>query len=353
MEDNKWKKYTVDLNESLINAMKSINQGGVGMAIVIDSSEKLKGTLTDGDIRRGLLRGESVSSKVQKVMNPNPLVIKNENERDSVVLEALEKSIKYLPIIGEEGKILDIVEADKHQKRDLENPVIIMAGGSGSRLGNLTKNCPKPMLKIENKPILEIIITNLKNYGFKNFYLSVNYLSNVIESYFKDGSSFGVNIQYIREEKKLGTAGPLSIFKKEFYRSLSPVLVVNGDLLTKINFSNFLKFHDENSSIATMCIKNYEIQIPYGVIKVDQGNVVGVDEKPVRSFYVNAGAYIFSPEAFDYIPYNTYFDMNEFFNLFIQKNKKTSTYPVSEFWIDIGHQNDLKKAQIEFSKEFL
>ncbi|MDC0253338.1 nucleotidyltransferase family protein [Bacteriovoracales bacterium] len=353
MKKINWKKYTVQLDEPLVNALKLINQGGLGMVFVTDAKFKLKGTITDGDVRRGLLKKETANSSVQTIMNSTPLIITPQDEKGLIFLKAKEKEIKYIPQIDDDGKILDILDTEYFNKSDFENPVIIMAGGIGSRLGELTKLCPKPMLKIEDKPILEIIISNLKGHGFKNFFISVNYLSEVIQNYFKDGVHLGVNIKYIEEEKKLGTAGALSLFKKSFLTNKLPVIIVNGDLLTKVNFSNLLQFHNEKKTIATMCTKEYEVQIPYGVIDVDNGNIAKVDEKPVHSFNVNAGSYVFSPEAFDYIPFNTYFDMNEVFNLFIQNNEKTSAYPISEYWIDIGHQNDFKKAQIEFSREFI
>jgi NDP-sugar pyrophosphorylase family protein len=231
------------------------------------------------------------------------------------------------------------------------NPVVILAGGLGSRLGELTKETPKPMLQVGDKPILFQIIERFKQQGFSNFYLSVNYKSEVIENYFGNGEKFDVSIKYLHEKTRLGTAGPLSLLK-EHIEITEPVLVINGDILTKINFENLLKFHLENTSHGTMCVREYDFKVPYGVVEIEGDRLIEIKEKPLQSFYVNAGTYVLSPELLELVPSNVYFDMTELFEKATKSEYRASVYPLREYWLDIGKKEDFSKAQEDYKKEF-
>ncbi|MGQ9826160.1 MAG: nucleotidyltransferase family protein, partial [Desulfotomaculales bacterium] len=230
------------------------------------------------------------------------------------------------------------------------NVVVIMAGGLGSRLRPLTDECPKPLLKVGGKPLLETILENFLEYGLYNFYFSVNYRAEMIREYFGDGSRWGANIEYINEEKRLGTAGALSLLPE---KPKNTVLVMNGDLLTKINFEHLLDFHADTKADATMCVKEYNFQIPYGVVKTDRHRLIEIEEKPVKTFFISAGIYAIEPAVIDLIPRNTYFDMPGLFEKLIKENREAAVFPIREYWLDIGHKEDFERANGEFSEVFL
>ena len=222
-----------------------------------------------------------------------------------------------------------------------------MAGGLGSRLAPLTEKCPKPMIQIGNKPILEIILENFINQGFSKFYITVNYLSDVIKNYFGDGHQLGVNIEYIEEDKRLGTSGSLSLLPE---KPSSPLLIINGDLLTKINFQSLIDYHLEHNCVATMCLCEYDIQVPYGVVDISDFNVKNILEKPVHKCFINAGIYCLDPECLDYIPVNEHFDMTTLFESLLKDEKTICSFPIREYWLDIGRISDLEKANIDIDR---
>lgn len=224
-----------------------------------------------------------------------------------------------------------------------------MAGGLGTRLRPLTQDIPKPLLKVGNKPILETIIKNFANHGFVNITISLNYKGEMIKDYFGDGSNFGVNIDYVEENMRLGTAGALSLIENKPNEAF---FVMNADLLTDVNFSHLLDFHSFSNSDATMCVREYEYQVPYGVIEVEESNVTSIVEKPIQKFFVNAGIYVLSPKVFDYIPKNEFYDMPTLFNTFIEKEKRVISFPIHEYWLDIGRMSDFEQAQSEYFRVF-
>jgi len=225
-----------------------------------------------------------------------------------------------------------------------------MAGGLGNRLRPLTEQCPKPLLKVGGKPLLENIVQGFAGYGFRKFYISVNYMAEMIETYFGDGSRFGVSISYIHEDNQLGTAGALGLLPEVPRDSF---FVINGDLLTQINFSHLLDFHSQHHSLATMCIKEYHYQVPFGVVQVNGEKLSALDEKPVQTFFVNAGIYVLEPSILDFIPRNHYFDMTMLFDRIMKKGLKPRVFPIREYWLDIGQLEDYKKANGDFKGNFL
>lgn len=349
-----WKNLLVKSSETGMAAIKVLNDH-CQFAVVVDDSLKLLGTITDGDIRRAILKGLDLNkSQVTEVMNHSPISVRDNSSMAQIYTEfkKIESKVSYIPLVDEEHIVTGIFSlGDEPEESNSGIPVVVMAGGLGSRLGEMTKTCPKPLLKINGVPILEIILTNLKKYKFHDFYISVNYKSEMIEDYFKNGEAQRVNIRYIRETKKLGTAGCLSLVDFDS----DHVIVVNGDVLTQVNFQGLLDFHLNNKSAATMCVREYNYTIPFGVVTADEGKITAIEEKPSSTVFVNAGIYVLSKEVLKMIPKEQYFDMPSLFKKVMDERKlNTMVYPVHEYWTDIGQKEDFLKAQEdyrEFSEE--
>ena len=320
------------------------------IALILDNDNKLLGTLTDGDIRRGLLKGLDLNSPIDSIIYKTPTIAKISDSKEDILKIALSKKLHQIPILDENNIILGIQEIEeliKPEKKD--NKVVLMVGGLGTRLRPLTDNIPKPMLKVGNKPILETIIINFKKYGFVNIILCVSYKAEIIEEYFGDGSSFGVNIEYIHENKRMGTAGALSLIKDKLDKDF---FVMNGDLLTNINFEYMLAYHMSNNSTATMGVREYDFQVPYGVVNLDNENIISIDEKPIQKFFVSGGVYILGKEVLNYIPDDKFYDMPSLFETLIKENKKSISFPIREYWLDIGRLEEYEKANNEYNKVF-
>ncbi|MGE7090265.1 nucleotidyltransferase family protein [Lysinibacillus sp. NPDC048646] len=345
-----WREIVVHPNTTLLETMKIIDDTSLQFAIVMDDSQTLLGTVTDGDIRRGILRGEGLDVYIESVMNVNPITAGLDNTYSDYLNILKKHKLNQLPIVDNDNKIIDIIFAGQQQLvTDKNNLVVLMAGGLGTRLRPLTEKIPKPMLNVGNRPILETIIEGFMQYGFTNFVLSVNYKKEVIQDYFQDGSALGVNISYIEEDKRMGTAGALSLLKKNLD---SPILVMNGDLLTQVNFEQLLQFHEETEASATMCVREYEYQIPYGVIETEGQQLVSIKEKPMHRSFVNAGIYVLSPDVFEYIPQGEFYDMPDLFKQLMDEQKNVSAFPVREYWLDIGRMADFERADDEYSSYF-
>lgn len=328
--------------------MRIIDNSSLQFAAVVDEDMYLLGTVTDGDIRRGLLKGISLNQAVDLVMNCQPISSSLEKSYRQNLNLLKEKKLRQLPIIDHSNKLVNIIFSDELNATQYKtNFVVLMAGGLGTRLRPLTEHTPKPMLNVGSKPILETIIEGFKSHGFVNFIICVNYKKEVIQNYFQDGTAFGVNIEYIEEEKRMGTAGALSLLK---HKPMEPFFVMNADLLTQVNFEQLLHFHEENNSVATMCVRDYEYQIPFGVIETNGQNLVSIKEKPVHKSFVNAGIYTLNPEVLDIIPKDQFFDMPDLFKKLIDQEENTTAFPVREYWLDIGRITDYEKANAEISK---
>jgi len=234
------------------------------------------------------------------------------------------------------------------QSKRKETPVVIMAGGLGTRLSPLTDNCPKPMLEVGGKPILELIIDSLKKQGFYQFYIAVNYLSEQISDYFGNGEKFSIQVEYIREEKRLGTAGALSLLPSTFADTAEKLIVLNGDVLTRVNFNSLLHFHDNTQSDATVCVRDYDVQIPFGVIDIEQNKVTQIVEKPIHKYFVNAGIYCINTKQLAKIPNNEYLDMPDLLSNLMLNDAGVNAFPVHEYWVDIGRHEQLEKAKEDF-----
>ena len=331
-------------------ALQIIDSGAMRIALIVDKNSKLIGTLTDGDIRRGLLKNLSLEDSIETIIFKNPTVCYLEDTKEHILNIATTKGLYQMPIVDKNGILVDIQDINELLKPTLKtNQVVLMVGGLGTRLRPLTEHTPKPMLKVGNRPILETIIMNFKKYGFTNIILSVSYKSEVIEKYFKDGSDFGVNIEYIHEEKRMGTAGALSLIRDKLDE---PFFVMNGDLLTNINFENMMEYHLLHNSIATMGVREYDFQVPYGVVNVDGVDILSIEEKPTHSFFVSGGIYILDTEALKFIPNNEFYDMPTLFENLIQNRKKSISFPIREYWLDIGRVEEFEKANNEYNEVF-
>ncbi len=335
---------------SIEEALKVIGNGAMKIVLIVDKSDKLLGTLTDGDIRRGLLNGLDLTSSIESIIFKTPTVAKNTDTKEMILKLALSKKLHQIPIVNESGKVIGIEEINELVKPIQKiNKVILMVGGLGKRLGSLTKNTPKPMLKVGNKSILETIVESFSGYGYTNIVMCLNYKSHVIKDYFGNGSDFGVNIDYVIEDKRMGTAGALSLLKE---KPKEPFFVMNGDLLTNVNFESIHEFYLSSDADALMCVREYESQVPYGVINTENTKIVSVQEKPTQKFFVNAGIYMLNPEVLKYIPKNEFYNMTTLFEKLIDKDKNTISFPLDGYWLDIGRFEEYKKANEEYNEVF-
>ncbi|MCG3663355.1 nucleotidyltransferase family protein [Aliarcobacter butzleri] len=340
----------LNINSTIKEALQIIDNGALQIALVVNENDILLGTLTDGDIRRGLLKGLDLNSSIESIIFKTPTIVKISSTKEEILKLALSKKLHQIPIVDERGKILGIQEIEELIKpKDKTNKVILMVGGLGTRLRPLTENTPKPMLKVGNKPILQTIVEKFAEYGYTDIVMCVNYKSHIIEDYFGDGKEFGVNIKYVFEEKRMGTAGALSLLKE---KPTEPFFVMNGDLLTNINFEHLHNYHVATNSIGTMCVREYDFQVPYGVVNIKDSKIVSIEEKPTHKFFVSAGIYMLSEKVLDYIPQNEFYDMPTLFEKLITLNENTVSFPLREYWLDIGRIEEYKKANEEYDEVF-
>ena len=346
-----WKNIIISPDTLLLDALTVIDKEALRIALVVDAENNLLGTLTDGDVRRALLKHNSLKIISSLAMNKEPITASD--SLSSIELDAIiqTQNLLAIPVVDCDGHLVGLHTLQVLTKgRIKDNPVFIMAGGFGTRLKPLTDNCPKPMLNVGGKPILESILESFLEVGFRNFYFSTHYLPEVIEEYFGDGKKFGCSITYIHEEKPLGTGGALGLLPKNLPNL--PVIMINGDILSNIDFLHLLEDHENKGTIATMCVRQHQYQIPYGVIKEQDGYVIGVDEKPVQSFFVNAGIYVFNPELLEHVPVNEKIDMPPLLMQQVKENKKVNIFPIHEYWLDIGLHGEFEKAKQDIGKIF-
>jgi NDP-sugar pyrophosphorylase family protein len=287
-----------------------------------------------------------LDDSIEEIIFKDPTVCKLEDTKEQILDIAVSKKLHQIPIVDSDGKLIGIEEVDELLKPKAKtNKVVLMVGGLGTRLRPLTEHIPKPMLKVGNKPILETIILSFKKYGFVNIVLCVAYKSEMIEHYFGNGEKFGVNIEYVHEKNRMGTAGALSLLKNRLHE---PFFVMNGDLLTNINFQRMMEYHLSNNAMATMGVREYDFQVPYGVVNIDENNILSIQEKPIHKFFVSAGVYILDTKVLKYIPAGKFFDMPTLFEEIIKDKLKSISFPLHEYWLDIGRISDFEKAQTEY-----
>ena len=344
-----WRKTCVHPSDTLRDVITTIDEAELQIALVV-SEKKLLGVITDGDIRRALIRGLDLSAKALDVMTSSPTVAHNKMSATAIELLMEERDLRHIPIVDKDGILLDLaLKGQVLPQRLYDNQIFLMAGGLGSRLGDLTKDIPKPLIKVGDRPILETIVKSFLAQGFYRFTMTLNYKSEQIRAHFEDGRQWGAEISYIHEKERLGTCGALSLIKE---KPAEPVFVMNGDLLTRLDFAKMLEFHDTNPQMATMAVREYDVQIPFGVIETEGHTVLRLKEKPVERYYVNAGIYILDPQCLELIPYNQYCDITSLFQALLDQDAKVANYPIHEYWIDIGRVSDLERAKQDYFKHW-
>jgi dTDP-glucose pyrophosphorylase len=327
----------------ILKALNQIEKGAAQIALVTDAAGRLMGTLTDGDVRRGILRGIGLDAPVSAVMNHNPVTVANGTTRDEAIVLMRDRGIHQLPVLDSEQRVVDLITLDDALHRlQGETIVVLMAGGLGSRLQPLTNTTPKPLLPIGGRPLLEITISHLARQGFGRFFVAINYKADVFRNHFAGGKNLGVEIDYLQEDEKLGTAASLRLLPS---RPTAPIVVMNGDILTNLDVRQLLLFHRQQDVHATMCVREYEWRVPFGVVQMNDGYLIGFEEKPTRREFVNAGIYVLSPVALDQIPHSGPLDMPALFRNVAQNLSPPAIYPLREYWLDIGHVEDLLRAQ--------
>ena len=324
-------------------ALEKLDQGGHGVVFILNKNEQMIGILTDGDVRRSLLKDNNLDRPVTEVMNTS-YNYAYESELEEIMLNNMQQShIRHLPVLDKNKRLINIVLLDEIEFQRLDTTVILMVGGLGQRLGELTENCPKPMLIVDGLPLLEKIVLEFINNRFYRFVFCVNYLSEKIIEYFGNGEKWGIEITYTKEKEPLGTAGALSLLAE---KPDGPFIVMNGDVVTNINFKQMLIHHNEHQSDITIAVAPYNVSLPYGVIEHnEEGLIKEILEKPTYTYHTNAGIYVLNPKCLDCIPDKTHYDMPSLITESINRNYKTRIFPLHEKWIDIGRPEDLAKVR--------
>ena len=347
-----WSEILLKPEDSIQKTIEVLHAGGNRIALIVDNDRKLLGTVTDGDIRRALIKHVDMGCAVKKIMNANPITALKSERGGAIMSKMQSKDLLHIPIVDEHNVLVGL-ETLQHLlvEKKYDNPVFLMAGGLGKRLHPLTVDTPKPLLHVGNRPILETILMQFIEAGFHNFYISIHYKADMIRKHFGDGSDWGVTIKYVHEEKPLGTAGSLGMLPTDVAKL--PILMMNGDLLTKVDFLQLLEFHNEQKCIATMCIREYDFEVPYGVVTIENINIQSIVEKPVQKFFVNAGIYVLDPSLIYKVDGLSYLDMPILLEDRIRLGDSVSAFPIHEYWIDIGRMDEYKNAHKEYSSEFL
>ena len=340
-----WSQAFLPVNSNIKEAVQILNEISLRIVLVTDETGALVGTISDGDIRRGLLKGLDLASPIESIVHHDALVVPPNLNRDVVVQLMMSNKIQQIPIVDEKMHVVGLHLWDQiNASTARSNRMVIMAGGKGSRLYPQTENCPKPLLPIAGKPILEHIIERAKVEGFSHFILAIYYLGHMIEEYFGNGDALGVKIEYLREEFPLGTAGALSL--------LNPVpesafVVTNGDVITDIRYGELLDFHIQQKATATMAVRIHEWQNPFGVVLTQGIEIIGYEEKPVSRSHINAGVYVIEPSAIRHLVKSVPCDMSTLFKLLQKEEDKVVAYAIHERWLDVGRPDDLLMASAE------
>jgi len=347
-----YKKVLLSPSSTIKKALQIIDTGAMKIALVVDDSEKLIGTISDGDIRRAILKGVGLDENISDVYFKTPATITQATTKEEIINICTSKKVYQIPVLDKEGKLVGIEILDELLKPKVhKNRVVLMVGGLGTRLRPLTDITPKPMLPVGGKPILQTIVEKFASYGFVNIVMCIGYKSQIIQDFFEDGSKFGVNIEYILEEQRMGTAGALSLLTQK-QKPQEPFFVMNGDLLTNVNFESMLEFHLQNEAKATMCVREYDFQVPYGVVNVVNDKITSIVEKPTHKFFVSAGIYMLDHTCIEMIPKDEFYDMPTLFEEMIKNDDNAVSFPIREYWLDIGRIDEYEKANIEYKEVF-
>jgi dTDP-glucose pyrophosphorylase len=343
MSNELWRQTLLHGDATIKDAVNVLNVSGLRIVLAVDENEKLLGTISDGDIRRGLLKGLQLENSLAAIWNHEAIVVPENMSTEMVKELMLVNKIQQIPIVDENQRLIGLHLWDEFvYPVSRENIFVIMAGGRGTRLGTQTENCPKPLLLVAGRPILEHIINRAQAEGFTHFVIAINYLGYMIEEYFGDGRKMGVKIDYLREEKPLGTAGALTLFEE---LPNLPIVVTNGDVITEIRYAAILDFHEKQGAAATMAVRSHEWQNPFGVVQIQGVEIISYDEKPIYRSNVNAGVYVLDPAVLKFIPKSEAFDMPSLLEIAGKNSERIVAYPVHEQWLDVGRPKDLQQAE--------
>ena len=334
---------------SIRSAMKCVDRGSCGIALVVDQERCLLGTVTDGDVRRAILAGTDLESPVSVLLAskvstqyPKPVTAQSGANRETLLELLHENVLRQLPILDNDGIVVDLVMLDDLiPTQDLQLRAVIMAGGLGTRLRPLTEDLPKPMLTVGGKPLMELVIEQLRQVGIRRVNVTTHYKPEKISDHFGDGSSFGVELNYVNEDKPLGTGGALGLMDAP----KEPLLVINGDILTQVDFRAMLAYHREHRAVMTVAVKQYDINVPYGVIECKGPLICALKEKPQMHLLVNAGVYLLEPKVYEFIPNGEHFNMTDLIQRLLDSNHTVASFPIIEYWLDIGQLADYEQAQ--------
>jgi dTDP-glucose pyrophosphorylase len=344
-----WPNAILPVFSSIEQVIHVLNEVGLRIVLVTDANGVLVGTISDGDIRRGLLRDLKITSPASEVMNRKPITVPETFSKEDVLQIMYLNKIYQIPIVDRNLKVVGLHVWDQEiAQTSHTNVMVIMAGGKGTRLLPMTERIPKPMLRLKEKPMLEHIIERAKAQGFSRFILAIHHLGEVIEEYFGDGKSLGVNISYIKEKTPLGTAGALRLIEP---KPPGPIVVTNGDVLTDINYVDMLDFHNHSNGTATMAVQVREWQNPYGVVSTDGIDITNYEEKPITRTLINAGVYVVNPSVLELLSDLTSYDMPQLFELARERGMKTVAYFAHESWVDIGSHEDFDSASGQSRKK--
>ena len=343
MSNELWRRTLLHGDATIKDAINVLNVSELRIVLAVDENEKLLGTISDGDIRRGLLKGLQLENSLAAIWNHEAIVVPENMSTEMVKELMLVNKIQQIPIVDENQRLIGLHLWDEFvYPVSRENIFVIMAGGRGTRLGTQTENCPKPLLLVAGRPILEHIINRAQAEGFTHFVIAINYLGYMIEEYFGDGRKMGVKIDYLREEKPLGTAGALTLFEE---LPNLPIVVTNGDVITEIRYAAILDFHEKQGAAATMAVRSHEWQNPFGVVQIQGVEIISYDEKPIYRSNVNAGVYVLDPAVLKFIPKSEAFDMPSLLEIAGKNSERIVAYPVHEHWLDVGRPKDLQQAE--------
>jgi len=341
---------------TVLETLRAIDETALEIALIVDENRRLLGTVTDGDIRRGILRGVLLSSPVEPLMNKNPITADTTVPDDELLFMMSRRSIKHMPIVDGHKRVVNLRRLqDLVAREPRENWAVIMAGGLGKRLGTLTQTTPKPLLPVGNRPILETIVRQLRRHGIIRVFISVNYKSDQIKRHFQNLSDLDLKVEFLEEKEFLGTAGSLSLLPE---KPIAPIVVMNGDILSPVNFSNLLDYHEASGRDMTICTREFSFQIPYGVILLQGADLINIEEKPEQKFLINAGIYILNPSALELLSGlsnlsgKARIDMPDLIRKAALNKGGVACYPLSELWLDIGNPPDYRMAQSRFPQIF-
>lgn len=343
-----WTRTFVRRDSSLRDVLETIDAAELQIALVVDDKSRLEGVITDGDVRRALLGGITLEAPAESLMTRTPVTASPDMKQAAIERLMYNHELHQVPIVDADGMLVGLALHGKLLPRErLDNEVYLMVGGLGSRLGSLTKRTPKPLLRVGDRPILEIILDSLISQGFYRFNLVVNYKAELIERYFGNGHRWGAEISYLRERKRMGTCGGLRIAER---LPDKPFLVLNGDILTKVQFKALLDYHLSHDGVATMAVREYSVQIPFGVAQINDHRVSGLTEKPTERYLVNGGIYVLDPSCLELIPQDEYLDMTTLLGRLIESERGVYSWPIEDYWLDIGRVADFQQAHDDFEE---